>query len=260
MNIDKWISNYHGMELEPIAEENRRYNENGILFYSELLILKYIKGKLTHSDIAQFQIIVENITAYDKDANKIKGLYDRGAGESLSPKKDSIRLISHDNLTAISALSRLLEKEGLSYHKDIAKHGLKWQMRYDNAYPNKPRWTYLKQHNGKKGTSLQLHPRDWFYWLSNGGYRIAWVFFPIFFMANIVTCFTPYKETSGKWLMFVRLECGSKWSKLMMLNKKICYYILRKKYGKDWLNKIAKIYFWQRDDNPIRIETRDMEL
>ena len=31
MNVDKYMSYYHGMELEPIAQPNKRFNENGIL-------------------------------------------------------------------------------------------------------------------------------------------------------------------------------------------------------------------------------------
>lgn len=258
-NEHEYINSYHGLELEPGFEEGTRDNENGILFLVEYYILKHIKGKLTRSDIAQFQIIVENITAFAQQGNKIKGLYDRGAGESLSFEKDKIRKISHDNLTAISAFSRLFEHEGLEYHKDIAKHGLKWQMRYDNAYPSKPRW-FFKKPDGRKDTSFQWHPRDWFLWLTNGGYKFAWIFFPIFFMANIITCLTPKGETSGKWLMFVRLEAGSRHSKLMLLNKKICYFIMGRKYGAKWIDKISTIYFWQKPDSPIRTSTKDLEL
>lgn len=258
-NEEQYINDYHGLELEPGFEAGTRDNENGILFLVEYYILKFMKGELTYSDIAQFQIIVENITAHCDEANKIRGLYDRGAGESLRPDKSSIRKISHDNLTAISAFSRMFEKEGLAYHKHIAIHGLKWQMRYDNASPKSPRWIFKKP-NGEHGTSFQWHPRDWFFWLTNGGYKFAWIFFPIFFFANIIACMSPNGETSGKLLMFVRLETGSRWSKLMMFNKKICYAILRRKYGKDFLDKIATIYFGQREDSPIRILARKIEL
>jgi len=261
-DIEKWLSNYHGMELEPIAKDDSRYNENGVLFFSEYLILKYISNELSHSDIAKFKIIVENITSFDKNHSKIKGLYDRGASESLSKDKDSIRKISHDNITAISSMSKLLESEGLSYHIDIARYGFKNLMRYDNSSPDSPRSLFKRPYKDsyKWDTSIQLHPRDWFLWLTNGGYKFAWIFFPIFFLANILACLGSEKETSGKWLVFVRLETGSKWSKLIGLNKKICYWILRKKYGSKWLNKIAEIYFWQKPENPIRILSKNKEL
>lgn len=258
-NEQEYINDYHGLELEPGFQEGTRDNENGVLFLVELYIIKYLKGKLTHSDIAQFQIVVENTTSFSKDMNKIKGLYDRGAGESLNPDKDQIRGDSHDNITARSAFSRMFEAEGLSYHKDIAKYGLKWHMRFDNAYPEKPRW-FQKKKDGHWVVPFQHHPRDWFFWLTNGGYKLAWIFFPIFFFANIFTCFTPLNETSGKWLMFVRLETGSRWSKLMMFNKKICYYIMRKRYGDEWLDRIATVYFWQREDSPIRREVKGVKL
>jgi len=215
MDLNKWISNYHGMELEPIAEENNRFNENGVLYFSEYLILKYISNELNHSDIARFQIIVENLSSFDKHHSKIRGLYDRGAGESLFKNKDSIRKISHDNITAISAVSKLLESEGLRYHKDIAKYGVENLMMYDNGYPDSPRIVFKREYKEsyKWDTSFQLHPRDWFFWLTNGGYAIAWIFFPIFFLANIMACLSSNEQTSGKWLAFVRLESGSKWSK-----------------------------------------------
>jgi len=227
-------------------------------FFSEYLILKQIKGTLSHADVAQFQIIVENITANDGDLNKVKGLYDRGAGESLNGDKAQIRKISHDNITAISAFSRLLEDEGLSYHKDIAKHGLSRFMCFDNACPDKPRLIFKKP-DGKWDTSFQYHPRDWFFWLNSAGYKISWLFFPIFFFANIITCLTPHGETSGKWLMFTRLEAGSKWSKLMNLNKKICYWLLKRKYGAEFINEISKIYFWQKSDSPIRTLSKGID-
>ena len=257
MNINEWISEYHGLELTPIANNNKRFNENGILFLVEYYILKYIKGTLSDIDIAKFQIIVENITSFSKEGNKIKGLYDRGAGESLSLNKESIRKISHDNITAISAFSRLLEDKGLNYHKDIASHGVKNLMRYDNAFPESPRWRYKKD-NGGYGTSFAWHPRDWFFWLTNGGCKFAWIFFPIFFLANLITC--SGNETSGKLLMFVRLESGSKWSKLMKFNKFICYYILKKKYGKYFIDEISKEYYHQSSENPIRVESKNLEL
>lgn len=256
--LNKWISDYHGMELTPIAEVGERHNENGVLFFAEYLILKFIKGQLVNSDIARFQTIVENITAYSSPSSRVKGLYDRGAGESLWDNKSSIRKISHDNITAISAISRLFESEGLAYHKDIAIHGVKWQMRYDNRYPKSPEWIF-KKYNDQYDTSFQYHPRDWFFWL-HSYYKIAWLFFPFFFIANVVTCLTPKEETSGKWLMFVRLETGSRWSRLMMVNKKICYWILRKKYGDDFIDKMAQIYFWQRGNSPIRKLTKGLKL
>ena len=257
-NIQDYINDFHGLELNPGFEKGTRDNENGILFYVHYLLLRFIKGKLSQSDIAQFQIIVENITAYDKDAKKVKGLYDRGAGESLQPNKENIRKISHDNITAISAFSHLMEGEGLAYHKDIAQYGLKKLMRYDNRYANSPKWIFKKP-NGAKDTSFQWHPRDWFFWL-HGSYKIAWLFFPIFFIANILTCRTPKEETSGKWLMFVRLEAGSKWSKLMLLNKKICYRMMRKQYGEDFIDQISQIYFWQNSSSPIRSETKGLKI
>ena len=246
------------MELEPVAEPNKRHNENGILHLVKYYIFKYLKGELTDADIAQFQIIVENITTYDKNGDRVRGLYDRGAGESLDTS-GTIRKISHDNITAISAFSRLLEHKGLAYHKHIAKHGLKNLMRYDNGSPDSPRWIYTKAHTGEKGTTFQWHPRDWHFWLTNGGYKFANIFAPIAFVANILACMGNPQETSGKWLVFVRLETSSKWSRTMRLNKRICYWILKKKHGPAFIDEIAKIYHWQIASHPIREASRQFE-
>lgn len=256
--IEDYISEFHGMELKPIAEPNKRHNENGILHLAKYYIFKHLKGELTYADIANFQIIVESLTAYDKNGFRVRGLYDRGAGESTDTS-GSIRKISHDNITAISSFSRMLEKEGLAYHKDIANHGLKNLMRYDNGSPDSPRWVYRKSHTERLGTSFQWHPRDWYFWLTNGGYKFAKIFAPIAFVANILACMGDPKETSGKWLVFVRLETGAKWSKMMRLNKKICYWILKKKHGATFMDEIAKIYHWQLISHPIREAARQYE-
>ena len=255
-NEEKYINYSHGLELIPNNTQNIRGNENGILFLVEYYILKKLLGKLDNTDIDTFKSIVNSIQTYENPTTQIKGLYDRGAGESLNFSKCTIRKISHDNLTAISAMSSLLEECGMSFHKDIATYGLKHQMRYDNVYPDNPRWIF-EYPDGSLGTSFQWNPRDWFFWLYRT-YKFAWILFPIFFFSNIFTCLSDKQETSGKWLSFVRLESGSKYSKLISLNKKICYWILKKKYGKNFLSEMAKVYFWQDENHPIRQATKDI--
>jgi len=262
-----WINNSHGLELEPISSIwQRRGNENGILFLAILYSLKIIRGEFTAKDHKRFDDIVQVLHTWPNNIlqGSIPGLYDRGAFESHIdhefhiPMQDR-RLISHDNLTAISELSAYLE---LPYAEDIAKHGLRNLFRYDNGCPEDPRWIFKKPNNSFS-TSCQWHPRDWFLWLynANGWYRLSsYIFYPVFFLANILTCFTDYKETSGKQLMFMRLAIGSKKSWLKRLNFWICKKIMERKYGKNWLEKIFEIYYPQREDNPIRIISRGLEI
>lgn len=265
MDTNKYITDYHGMELLPVAEPTKRHNENGILHLVKFYVLKKIHGTLTQADMAQFQIIVENITTFDSNGNKIKGLYDRGMGESKSVDKDRIRLISHDNLKAISCFSRLLEPEDMSYHKDIANYGLNNQMRFDNAYPNKPRWIFKKLHDNTYSTSFQWHPRDWFIFLYNGGKLkwwnpLTWLLGLIFVFSSIASSLSPNNETSGKLLLFMVLECAPHNSIFFKSVKKICYVILRKKYGKNWLYEVMKIYHHQDDKHPLLVLSKNLEL
>src|ERR1051325_1950291 len=97
-----WVDDSHGLSLNE-GPHPHRDNENGVLFYLEYILLKEAQGQDISDDVAEFKHIVENIRTYDGDSTRLLGLYDRGAGESLNPDKDSIRMISHDNLTAIAA-------------------------------------------------------------------------------------------------------------------------------------------------------------
>ena len=254
----------HGLELEPISNVwARRKNENGILFLVVYFMLKEINGELTQEDKDVFCEIVNNLEAWDPD-QQIKGLYDRGAHES-NPQhefyvdQDERRKISHDNLTAIASFSCYFD---LPYSQHIAQYALKHLFMFDNRYPNRPKLVFKKP-DGKYDTSFQFHPRDWFFWLwcGKGRYRLlSYIFFPVFFLANIITCRTEYGETSGKQLMFARLGLLSKKSLLMRFNYWICKKMMEKKYGKNWLEKIFEIYYHQRKDNPIRIQAEGLEV
>ena len=157
-----WINYSHGMELDRIdSNYEKRHNENGILFLAEYFIIKHIKGVLSAKDLEIFNTITQNIQSYSKGGVQFHGLYDRGQGESLLGHQfyrvpEKRRDISHDNLTAIAAFSYFFN---LPYAKHIQKHAIKWQFRFDNCYPEKPRWIQC----------CKWHPRDWFFYLWCGG-------------------------------------------------------------------------------------------
>ncbi len=159
------------------------------------------------------------------------------------------------NLTSISSFAA---KFNLTQVSDIAKHALLNQFRFDNAQPNNERFFFKK--DGKWNTSLQIHPRDVFFWLYIGGFSaISILMWPIFLITQIVACSSPKEETSGKLLVFVRLESTYRKSWLLRLTRWICYKKLKNMYGKNWINEIMKIYF-TNPDHPCRILSEGIEL
>lgn len=226
-DLKYWLNPTHGIELNPGFQAGTRDNENGILFYAEYLLLKGIDKQ----DFRQFSDIVEAL-----QVRGYPGLYDRGAGESLHKNPYNLRTISHDNLTAIAVISNLGE---LPYAHDIAKHGLKNFMRFDNAFPESPRWSRIQ------------HPRDYFTWLWCGKYKLlSYPFYPIYFISNLVTTMTEYEETSGKLMAWVRMT-GMKNSWLAKINYYLFKKLMVKKYGENWLAIIIDIYF-RHPDHPIK--------
>jgi len=264
-----WINKTHGLELDEIDSENeQRHNENGILFLVEMYILKHKLGELTEQDRNTFINIVDNL-----QVKGMPGLFDRGQGESdpsseyyVSSKER--RLISHDNLTAISCGSVLFNTH---HRKDIAKHLLRYLGRFDNKHP------IDQQYN--EGT--QFHPRDIFLYLFNAGgiYRfLSYLFYPLFLLSGLEAITSKYTyrpdilrsivlffkngfkfpkrkkliNSSGPLLYFVRLEYGSKNSILLKLAKKIIYYGYEKQFGKDWI-KFVFDYYYKNPNHPNKV-------
>lgn len=224
---------FHGMELDPVADPTKRFNENGILFLVYYYLIKFKAGLLSEEDMITFRNIVEAL-----EVDRYPGLYDRGAGESRTLAPEKLRTISHDNLTAIAGFSR---KFGMRYGQEIFEHGLKNLFRFDNAYPESPRWKRIQ------------HPRDIAFWAHAAVRPELFILFsPILFFSNIITCLTSKAETSGKLLMWLRLETMNQQSIFTKVNKFICYNLLKLKYGNDWLQQILSIYF-KNPEHPINI-------
>jgi len=249
-----WINYSHGMELDPInSQHEKRHNENGILFLVEYFIIKYLKNELTEIDVGIFNTITQNIQSYSGEGVQFHGLYDRGEGESLPSHEwyvtpDKRRDISHDNLTAIAVFSNFFK---LPYAKHIQKHAIKWQFRFDNCYPENPRWIQC----GK------WHPRDWFFYLycGDGFWKLfSYPLFPIYFGACIVSACTKKSNTSGKLLWFVRLALLKEKSLLHRFTWFFYKRLLKKKYGDNWLSELASIYMGK--DHPIYELSKDLKL
>lgn len=262
--MDNYIDMSHGMELNPDEIENHRENENGIHFLTLYYILSFLNDKLTQKDLDIFSQIVDNITSYGADGNKIHGLYDRGAGESLGEDKESIRTISHDNLNAIACFSKAF---GLIFHEDIVKYGNSHMWRFDNVYPENPR------------VARTMHPRDIIFWsfLAKKWWAKVFIWEPL--LECILTCcktydikpklheriwywftrkeYTPWKQisTSGKLLAFTRLFALRKtW--YGRLTWKICTGFIDKHFEDGW-KTCFDIYF-QNPNHPIRKEIAEL--
>lgn len=268
-----YINDYHGLELHPGFNPGTRDNENGILFLVEFYVLKYMLGIMTYADVAQFQIIVENITTCDANGNKIKGLYDRGAGESLRIPSEQRRSISHDNITAISLFSQLVD---LKYRTDIADMLIKSKSKFDNKHPDNQTWDNPK-----------IHPRDWFVWLNcseKKWHRIcSWVWFPVYMLAALEDCLSIIKcrpvwyerlwkklkgedpgnkrcflDTSGPLLWFIRHEVMSRKNLLCKALYWICKQKYRKTFGRNWINGAMEIYF-ENSEHPNKVLSRKLK-
>lgn len=249
-----------GMQQTPLPEgstwEHRR-GENNILFLGLYYLLKRELGELDDLDLITFDSVVEVLQAYNTKGEIMPGLYDRGAYESKLGHEwyhipEERRKISHDNITAIARLSDTMGKK---YALDIAKHAIKYHFRFDNIHPDDPKWKYISlERGGKTETSFQFHPRDWFFWLfcAGGIYRlVSWLFFPIFFLANIITCLN--NGTSGKQLMIVRLIGQS--NLLLKSNYFICDKLLKRKYKSvNWVYVVLNKYHGGRAPNHPIIE------
>jgi hypothetical protein len=252
-----WINPFHGLELKPGFDPSKRGNENGILFLCEYYFLKFKLGKLDAGDIAIFETITKRLQTYDLKQNQIKGLYDRGAGESITIPPEKRRTISRDNLLAIAAFSY---KFDLPFNTDIYNHGMKNFWRFDNCYPENPRWArflwnvidiiYLMRVSKKPvGTIL--------------GFLMMW----LFYAAQFHTILTKYAirpawytrflnkitgkksqevrkiiDTSGPWLVFVKMFPLLKKSIFARVFFWMFTKIVRFQHPKGW-KTIGDIYF-----------------
>lgn len=253
-----WVDESHGLSLDE-GPHAHRDNENGVLFYLEYILLMEAHGLDITDDVREFRIIVEKLRThaaplpddglpFTRDI-RIKGLYDRGADESMNKDKLSIRVISHDNLTAIAAFdARYGVGDEAGY---IVEHGLRNFLRYDNAYPDKPRWNTIQW------------PTDWAFWsLSSNKLYLkvlssGWL--PLFAIRCILSNMSAADDTSGKLLNFVRFASHRDKSLPMKLLWKLYKWQMKRMYGDDWLHSLMCIYF-HNPNHPLRNLSEHVEF
>jgi len=127
---------------------------------------------------------------------------------------------SHDNVTAIVAFSYLYK---LRYHMDL------------------------------KILGKFYHPRDVIFYSYLKGNILAKLLMFIPSIAMILSCLRKYKvrngikfeAVDGKLLATIRYKCVK-----MPITKFICEYIMKKRYGENFEEKLYRIYFRNQEDHP----------
>lgn len=242
----KWVHKEHGMQINnPVGLNKRKVdNENGVLFLAAFFAVVKLQRKHIPDNWYRELKDVSSEVLFNLERKVEIGVntyftYDRHKGNTA-------QLMSHDNLTGIVALDLMKEEGNGSHAIRVGEILLNSLFRFDNIQPDRPRWVRLQ------------HPRDYFFYLYPFKPLLSLLFFPIFFISNIITCFTPQEETSGKQLMFVRME-ALRGTFIGWLSRQIPYYILRSSYGDDWLNQIMNIYY-KVEEHPLRKWTKGLKL
>lgn len=232
----RYLNMTHGLELTPDINLGYRGNENGIVYLASYLMMKHIlhiqgypNNSFGYSDIAKFLEIEHNCTAIENH-RYVQGLYNRGLGESQFPK-ETIRQISHDNISAFSSISQLF-----SNHFDLAKFPAM------NIYIYGLR-NFFVFNNARKKFDLPMNPGNYSVWTYNGSSKLFWLLMLPFMLVNmLISLNKPVDDTSSKILYFIKLYPNRDkfiWKSLWK------YYKMKmeKQYGKKWLAGLMNIYF-----------------
>lgn len=218
MDKEKWLDQYGLLHPHPQPSDSI----NGIIFIAQYYLFKYLLGELTDEDVLNWSVTVK--------AHEIKeGVYAQTPWSKQDPS-------SHDNDTAIRALSYLLDLE-----------------------PKKGRIA-----------GYFWHPRDIiFYNFCAGGWRKWLIGKPLMWLVAIIqyiSCKQVYKirggakreKTDGKLLSFMRFMCTKKDCWTMRMNYKTCEKALSK--HKDlklempmstWLECFQ--HYHRTQDHPVKV-------
>lgn len=246
MAIDKiWFDERWGMNLHP-GPHVMNDNENGVLFMAENFIFKEAKGILTKEDIDFYAKTVKNLETYGKDGvTRIKGMYDKAANDSIVYKpRERIAVITHDNITAISAFSK---RHNLPFAKDINHYGMRNFFILDNIQPWAPRFERIQWWS------------DVSFWMFCGNNPLYLLFYPVLFVRTFLSISTEPDNVSMKSLIFTKLYLTKDKGILMKLLWKGFRIRMRSQYGKFWVHELMKRYF--KDPNhPNILDSQGLEL
>lgn len=224
-----WYSEYHGLELKPNVNtpSARITTENGILYFTEFLMLLDIREDLQTLDRARFYNLCRALQV-------TPGLYDRGAGESNFIPYDQRRSISQDNIVAVASGSVICDYD---FQNEIAYYGLEHGFMFNNIAPR---------------LVLPMNPGNYSPWLAMAGKKFLPVVFFIFYLINIlITSFKNKQNTSSKKLYIIELYALviKQNNRLFKFVSKLFFSRLVSQYGEDFIHQIYKIYY--PEDHPL---------
>lgn len=215
-----------------LTGEGDPVSENGQLFLATFLLV--CRSQLSR------QIYLDAVATMVKqlEASKVKkGLYHR------NPDLIDRRIMSHDNMSGIMAF--------LYQNKRII-----------NDKTRKEIWWYLITHFGiydnSQGKSKQLSrflpfsPSNGFAWGLCAESRIAWMFYPFYWLNLIICCRKPANDTTGKILTYVELT-QFRGHLLARYCWRYFYKKMEKQYGAEWVRALMKGYHGNHSPEfPIR--------
>lgn len=222
------------------ANLNQESSENGMLYTCQYYFLR----KPDYVAYANYYKCVDKCKV-----PHYSGLYNQYPNQ-IKLTGDDIYM-SHDQLTSI--ISFLYDANNMKEVKAIWKEIKMQKFRYNNVTPDAPGLKFL-------------HPRDILYCGYLAGSFICKLLFPILFLIILETTITKYKyrptlfnrikfwwetsvwmpttailKTDGLLLNFVRFNAVQ--TSGMKFTKKICEWILKKRFGEKYWTNIFNIYF-----------------
>jgi len=146
-----------------------------------------------------------------------------------------LEVISHDNLTAIMAIS------SPEIRKTIWKQLIFHCFRYDDIHPDSPEWSRL------------MHPRDIIFYGQLAGSWICWLLLPILFIIFFIECLDTGEDsaidTSGQMLLYVRCKALQSNFIYKLLFKLFTWKISFNRLS-TW-KEVALYYFRKDSEHPV---------
>ena len=195
-------------------------SENAGLFFLHYLVLKLMLGQ--HVSLNDYQLFYSKM-----DNSKVaNGLYRRN-------KTLVDRTVSHDEITGMIGTAYII---GSHHDIDIAHYLV-------SNYGNYP----------ATGVNKYYNPANYYAWLTLTGYKLAFLFAPLYTINLLITSNKEPGNTSSK-LMYLDelylLKDVSFYGKILWT-----YYVWRMKlmYGEKWIRSLFDIYFASEDmTHPLR--------
>ena len=204
------------------AYSHEEYAENSTLWTIEYIFMKELAGEDPEPKVIELANFIEVFLKVED------GLYDQ-LPHKAGNHDDAT---SNDQITGFMALSC---RYNLGFHKEIWKEIKRQTFRYDNLNPESPSWKRF------------LHPRDIIVYGMMAGSKLWYLLAPIVFIAALVSCMKPKGVTSGKLLIWTRINAiRNDWIRDMWL--KFFNWVIRGGYGHAF-----RVYFGRTGHPMLRL-------